>query len=62
MRLLCEHFRKFGQKMNPCRKVLAEIKGVVVEYSEGEITVDDAREIVLKCPGCGQKTKIKMRR
>lgn len=60
MRLLCEHYRRFGQKINPCRKVLADVKGNIIEQSEGEVVVSEIEELTLKCSTCGKKTKIKL--
>ena len=59
MRVTCEWKKMFGKVWNPCRKILADVKGTIVSNKEGEIAVKDLKEVVLKCPGCGNKTVIK---
>jgi len=60
MRVLCEFKKWFGKVKNPCRRVLAEMDGKIVKIAEGEIEVEGTKEIILKCNGCGKKTKIKI--
>ena len=60
MRILCEFKKWFGKVKNPCRRVLAEMDGVIIKEKEGEIEVKGTSEIVLKCNGCGKKTTIKI--
>jgi len=60
MRILCEYKKWFGKIKNPCRRVLTEIDGKVIKTQEGEIEIEGAKQITLKCPGCGNKTTINL--
>ena len=57
-RLLCEHLKMFPSGQNPCRKVICEIEGKIVEKTEDKIVVEGEGKIILKCNGCGRKTSI----
>ena len=61
MRILCEYLKKFETGENPCRKVLCEVNGKIIEQTEDEIIVEGGGDVVLKCFGCKQKTKIVFR-